>query len=157
MKDILMEHEISDKLKLKFIPKIMMGLFKTKLSHSIVDLKINKEKIEEVILMRPTCQYISQTKLTISQDRGWKPTVNPWNTRAPGFSHGTESSTITLQHLKRPVGREIRSCKLYHWGMLNFDKSIDLRSIVPLYHNTILNYFPCKQGLTKTHDLHVSL
>lgn len=39
--------------------------------------------------------------LTTSHERGCKPTVNPLNTRGPGFSHGIANSTVTLDQCER--------------------------------------------------------
>jgi hypothetical protein len=38
--------------------------------------------------------------LTSSHDRGWKPTVKPWNTCGPGLSHEIASSIKALRDIK---------------------------------------------------------
>lgn len=83
----------------------MVRHFKTYLSHAIVNLQIDKKNL--FIKHCPISIHISISHLmrflkflTISDDRGLKPTVKPSKTRGPGFSHGMASSTKALQEKK---------------------------------------------------------
>lgn len=67
--------------------------------------------------------------LTISQDRGWKPTVNPLKTRGPCVAQGMARSTITLRQItiinyflctkKIPLSRNYVSNPRAFWSVHN--------------------------------------
>lgn len=82
------------------IPEGMVRLIKTQLSHAIVNLRVHKSSFiwnfswHEQSFLDLLVQIT--WSLTISHDRGWKPTVKPSNTRTPFSLHGMASSTRTL-------------------------------------------------------------
>ena len=106
------------------IPEGMVRLIKTQLSHAIVNLQVHKSNSSTwnfSLHEQNLDLWVQMTWfLTISHDRGWKPTVKPSNTRTPCSLHGMESSTRTLDSKQLEITthlEKVETSTYNHWEL----------------------------------------